>query len=274
MTRLFAATAVATGFAVASAQLSQQCTSALASVASNPEAGACLAPAQLVSIVAGDGNSSIVEPIDAWLNSSVFNEIIDYLFSDQSHHRVCAVAPCNNETISAIVTNVTAGCTRELSLFGYDSSQNAAIIATVQQVYPTARKVVCLKDGNTNCVTQTLTNIQNTVGTLSPNNIVDIVANNSTQASLLNAQNITCTNCIKAAYNTINTDFPLGSDAQSELQQQCGASFTDGQNPSGISQTANTASAQGENAAVILKALSDAGLYAFFAVSGVFALAA
>ncbi|ESK97039.1 hypothetical protein Moror_6396 [Moniliophthora roreri MCA 2997] len=256
MTRLFAATAVATGFAVASAQLSQQCTSALASVASNPEAGACLAPAQLVSIVAGDGNSSIVEPIDAWLNS------------------VCAVAPCNNETISAIVTNVTAGCTRELSLFGYDSSQNAAIIATVQQVYPTARKVVCLKDGNTNCVTQTLTNIQNTVGTLSPNNIVDIVANNSTQASLLNAQNITCTNCIKAAYNTINTDFPLGSDAQSELQQQCGASFTDGQNPSGISQTANTASAQGENAAVILKALSDAGLYAFFAVSGVFALAA
>ncbi|EEB92613.1 hypothetical protein MPER_08851 [Moniliophthora perniciosa FA553] len=128
--------------------------------------------------------------------------------------------------------------------------------------------------GDTNCVTQTLTNIQNSVGTLSPNNIVNIVANISTQDSLLNAQNITCTDCIKEAYNIINTDFPLGSDAQSELQQQCGASFVDGQTPSSITQTASTASAQGQNAAVILKALSDAGLYAFFAVGGVFALAA
>ncbi|EEB93149.1 hypothetical protein MPER_08239, partial [Moniliophthora perniciosa FA553] len=120
MTRLFAATAIATGFAVASAQsLSQQCTNALASVASNPEAGACLAPAQLVSIVAGGENNSVVEPINAWLNT------------------VCAAAPCNNETLSAIVTNVTAGCTTELSLLGYESYQNAAIIATVQQVYPT-----------------------------------------------------------------------------------------------------------------------------------------
>lgn len=260
MTRLLAATAVAAGLAVASAQtsgLSSQCQNALTTVASSSEAS-CLAPGNLVPIFTNDGNSSVIEPINNWLNS------------------VCSVAPCDNQTISAIVTNVTAGCGTELSLFGYDSSQNAAIIAEIQSIYPTARKVVCLKDGNTNCVTQTLTNIQDVVGPLSPNNIVQIAADASSQASLLNQSNISCTNCIKAAYNVINEDFPglINDEAKSQVQQECGASFTDGQNPSGISQTASTAAAQGENAAVFLKAMADTGLYALFALGGVFTLAA
>ncbi|KAK7053407.1 hypothetical protein VNI00_004033 [Paramarasmius palmivorus] len=247
MTRLLAATAVAAGFAVASAQtsgLSSQCQNALTTVASSSEAS-CLAPGNLVPIFTSDGNTSVVEPINDWLNS------------------VCSVAPCNNQTISAIVTNVTAGCGTELSLFGYDSSQNAAIIAEIQSIYPTARKVVCLKDGNTNCVTQTLTNIQDVVGPLSPNNIVQIAAD-ALQSSFL------------AAYNVINEDFPalINDEAKSQVQQECGASFTDGQNPSGISQTASSAAAQGENAAVFLKAMADTGLYALFALGGVFTLAA
>jgi hypothetical protein len=39
--------------------------------------------------------------------------------------------------------------------------------------------------------------------------------------------NITCTDCVKAAYNVINTDQPglLPSEVNSTLQQECGASF-------------------------------------------------
>lgn len=75
--------------------------------------------------------------------------------------------------------------------------------------------------GNTNCVTQTLNNIQSTTGSLSLSNIIGL----TTKAPNLPA-NVTCTNCIKQAYNIINAAYPsLLASASSDLNTQCGASF-------------------------------------------------
>ncbi|KAF5370472.1 hypothetical protein D9615_009759 [Tricholomella constricta] len=237
--------------AAAQLNLSQACTKALTTIATNPEANACLTPSPLIPIL-GDSNASIVEPINNWLTS------------------LCAAPSCSNDTLAAIVTNATTGCLTELSSLGFQSSDTAGITTIIQQYYPTARKVVCLKDGDTNCVTQTLTNIQNIFGPLSIKSIFSFNPGDKTIPA-----NLSCTNCIKAAYNTIKADIPGFSRFNNDLENQCGASFNDGATPAGISQSASdkTADKPGDNkdsSAFILSAFSGATV--LVAVSSVFAL--
>ncbi|TFK44825.1 hypothetical protein BDQ12DRAFT_661487 [Crucibulum laeve] len=207
--------------AYASAQsLSNECQSALLAIAADKDASACLSPGSLLPIATGSSNSSIVPTVNTWLTS------------------LCSAAPCSNATIAAVVNNVTAGCSAEFG--NSSSSSNAAVTSIIQQYYPTVRQVVCLKDGDTNCITQTLTNIEQATGTLSISNIFSIIANPPANIP----SNISCTNCVKAAYNIIRKDFSsLVSDSDSTLQQQCGSSFTDGATPSGIVESAATSGA-------------------------------
>ncbi|KAF8897059.1 hypothetical protein CPB84DRAFT_1781457 [Gymnopilus junonius] len=220
---MFRSVTLAALLAYASAQsISSACTNALTGIATNPDAAACLSPGSLVPIIAGGANASIVSPINNWLTS------------------LCSAPACSNDTIAAVVQNITSGCSNELSGLGLTSSMVPSITGIIEQYYPTARQVVCLKDGNTNCVTQTLTNIQNVVGPLTLNNIVQI-ASNATTTTL--PSNVTCTNCVKAAYNIINSAIPsLTSDSAPAVQSECGASFTDGTTPSGIAESASTSS--------------------------------
>jgi len=225
---MFRAAIVASLAVYAAAQsLSNNCTATLTGIAANPDAAQCLSPGSLISIIASSKNSSIIPPINNWLNS------------------LCGAPACSNDTIAAVVKNVTDGCSTELSGFGFTPSLTPSITSIVQQYYPTVRKVVCLKDGDTNCITQTLTNIQDIVGTLSLANVAQLVANPPTTLPA----NVTCTNCIKAAYSIISTDAPsLVADVAPALQSQCGASFTDGTTPTGIVQSANTAAASSSTA--------------------------
>jgi len=232
----------------AAQSLSAGCTKALTTIATSPEANACLTPSPLISIITNP-SASIIDPINNWLGS------------------LCAAPSCSNATLAAIVQNATAGCPTELAGLGFQTNDTTAITTIVQQYYPTVRKVVCLKEGNTNCITQTLTNLQNTVGTLSISNI----ANLTTALQSPNVpQNVSCTNCIKAATNIIRTDMPGLLNDQS-LQTQCGASFTDGATPSGISQTASNTVVKGSGA-LGLGAFSVASL--LVAISSGFALLA
>jgi hypothetical protein len=48
--------------------------------------------------------------------------------------------------VAELVTNVTSGCSTELSDLGIGTSDTALLITEVQQVYPTVRKVVCLQE--------------------------------------------------------------------------------------------------------------------------------
>ncbi|KAF5370757.1 hypothetical protein D9758_001968 [Tetrapyrgos nigripes] len=201
--------------------LSEQCSSTLIQATTNSDVASCLSLGTLLPLATGSSNTSVVDPINNWLNS------------------VCSAPVCTNETIAAFVNNVTAGCSSDLAALGVSSSDASSIIPTIQSAYPAVRQVACLQDGNTKCITQTLNNIQDMVGPLSPSNVMNIGA--SLGSSDI-PSNVTCTNCIKEAYNIINQDFPgLLSDAQSDLQSQCGASFTDGQTPSGISQSSTDA---------------------------------
>ncbi|KAF9565527.1 hypothetical protein CPC08DRAFT_747823 [Agrocybe pediades] len=201
--------------AYASAQsLSSGCVSAIAGIAGNSDA-ACLNIGALVPLFTADANTSIVAPINNWVTG------------------ICSSAPCSNDTIAAVVKSVTDGCSTDLSAFGFNSGLTGSITTLIQQYYPTARKVACLKDGNDNCITKSLTDLQSVLGPLTLSSLMTINTENL-------PVNMTCTDCTKAAYNVIKTDVPsLVSDAAPSLQSQCGASFTDGNTPSDITQSAS-----------------------------------
>ncbi|EDR08811.1 uncharacterized protein LACBIDRAFT_296259 [Laccaria bicolor S238N-H82] len=237
--------------AYASAQsLSSACTTALTSVALNPDAAACLSPSSLIPIATGGANKSVVAPINNWLTA------------------VCGAPACSNATIAAVVTNITTGCATDLAATGFTSDLTPTITTLVEQYYPTVRQVICLKDGSTNCITETLTNIEAIVGPLTLTNILSIAANPPSTIPT----NITCSNCIKAAYNIIAKDVPsIVSEAAPALQSQCGASFTDGATPSGISESATNAalaSTSSKAAAAGSVAMLSQGLVAGLAASG------
>ncbi|KAJ2916754.1 hypothetical protein MD484_g3672, partial [Candolleomyces efflorescens] len=236
-------TLVALAAYVSAQSLSSTCTSALSSIVLNTEAASCLNPVALVSIATGNTSQSIIPTIDNWLTG------------------VCGAPACSNATLAAVVANITTGCSAELSVTGTDDA--GAITTLVQQYYPTVRKAFCLKDGSTNCITQTLQNIEGVVGTLSLTNIVQLAVNPPTTLLAQNLTNITCTNCVKEIYNVLVEDIPASSSSlKSTFDEQCGATFTDGSTPSGITQSASqtTGSQTTNNDSGALSSFSTAGI--------------
>ena len=58
---------------------------------------------------------------------------------------LCSQDACSNSTLSSIITNVTNGCSSDLSSFGFSSDDTQTVISAVQAYYPTVRSLVCLK---------------------------------------------------------------------------------------------------------------------------------
>ncbi|RXW21651.1 hypothetical protein EST38_g4214 [Candolleomyces aberdarensis] len=234
-------TLVALAAYVSAQSLSSGCTSALSSIALNPAASSCLNPLALVSIATGNSSQSIVPAVDNWLTG------------------VCGAPACSNETIAQVVTNITTGCSTELSVTGADDA--GAITTLVQQYYPTVRKVLCLKDGSNNCITQSLREIEGVVGTLSLSNIVRLVTDPPRE---LLVSNITCTNCVKGVYNIVTQDIPeAAASLKTGLDEQCGATFTDGTTPSGITQSAS------QTAATTGNSNNNSGALSSFSMAGI-----
>ena len=191
-------------------------------IITNSDAASCLSASFLLPVLSALDNSnlsSLISSVDNWLK------------------HLCAVPACSNATLAAIAQNITVGCQSELGLSQTNSTNSTNIIGSVQQYYPTVRELVCLEEydilliqinciltldhsGNTNCITQTLTNIQNTVGSV----ITGSVPFMTGAESLSNLPtNISCTNCLKAMYNTLPSSVEAGIMAP--LQSHCGASF-------------------------------------------------
>lgn len=85
------------------------------------------------------------------------------------------------------------------------------------------------KQNNELCVTEFLTGVQGTTGNLSMANIEAFGTNLVNGGSLPNLpSNVTCSNCVKAAYTIVNKDFAglVPSSVGSYFQNTCGASFT------------------------------------------------
>ncbi|KIL68836.1 hypothetical protein M378DRAFT_157970 [Amanita muscaria Koide BX008] len=203
-------------YAAAQISISANCTAAILSVNSNAAAASCLSLGSLAGLATG---GSPIDTIDQWLNT------------------ICPAAACSNSTLAFVVNTIVPGCPSELAAAGITDSASG-LVPVVQAAYPTLREVACLKNGSTNCVTQTLTALQSSTNqTISISSITDAISNFSSLPV-----NVACTGCIKASYNIIAQNDPSeASNLQQPLQQKCGTSFTDGSTPSGIVESASTA---------------------------------
>lgn len=78
--------------------------------------------------------------------------------------------------------------------------------------------------GSSFCVTKELEAFETAVGqTLSLDTIAALILNPPTSLS----SNVTCTNCVKEAYNIIKKDIPSAASLvdESSITEECGASF-------------------------------------------------
>jgi len=202
-------------------EISSQCGDAIISAFSSPDA-TCLNQPGLAGIAAVEPTASVVPAVDSWLTG------------------LCALAPCTNESLANIATTIATGCVTELTSLNVTSDQ---FVLAVQILYPSARQIACLKDNQENvlCVTQTLLNVEDLVGPLTPDNLVPAILSIVFDTTSI-PSSVICTDCIKAAYNIIQTNLPglISQDATDDLANTCGAPFIDGQTPSTISQTAQS----------------------------------
>ena len=120
------------------------------------------------------------------------------------------------------------------------------------------------------CVTDALTTVQSSVGTLSENNLMTVVTNligGNVNSSIL-PQSLICSACTQAAVTVLNTNVPglLGSDVDSYFSSTCGSSFSTSSNsslPSSVSETAkgsSFASSSGNSASGALSTFPVASL--------------
>ncbi|KAI8993832.1 hypothetical protein BD414DRAFT_264899 [Trametes punicea] len=231
--KLIAAAAVVTGLLLAgtSAQsISSQCQSTLASIVTSSDAS-CLNPQALVGLVisSSSSNSSIVPTINSWLTG------------------LCSRPACTNDTLAAVVQNVTSGCPSELSSLGLSNVDSGELTTLVQAVYPTIREIACLADTNNNnalCVTETLTNIQPYTGQLTLSNLESLVSQTAGGSLPDVPSNVSCTDCVKAMYNVLQNNVgDLFSGLSGDFSSKCGTSFIDGSQPSTVTQLATNSTA-------------------------------
>ncbi|KAF7315553.1 hypothetical protein MIND_00070600 [Mycena indigotica] len=217
---------VAAAGVVTAQSLSTNCQNALKGVLASPDA-LCLNPSALLSFFVP--NTSVPVTINKWLDGPT---------------GLCASGFCSNETLAAVVANVTNGCASDLGSVGASSATAASITQVVQQVYPTVRQIACLKDNASNqlCVTETLKNLEDVAGTLSLNDLNFASLFTTVQKVIMGAANLACTNCTKAAFALASQiqipEFSRGVDGIDAL---CGSGFVEsGRNlqADGVSQTA------------------------------------
>lgn len=74
-------------------------------------------------------NKSVPQTVNLWLTG------------------LCNVGSCSNEAIATVVANVTHGCSEDFSKANIDIlSIQDKVTNIAQKVYPTVRKVGCLKE--------------------------------------------------------------------------------------------------------------------------------
>ena len=81
---------------------------------------------------------------------------------------------------------------------------------------------------NTLCVTESLTNLESINGPLTGAAVQQLLRQIVSGSVPPLPQNITCTDCAKQTFITLEQGFPglVGSDAANNLNQQCGANFS------------------------------------------------
>ncbi|CAK5265797.1 unnamed protein product [Mycena citricolor] len=142
---------------------------------------------------------------------------------------LCAVGTCSNASLASVAATVTSGCASDLSAFNVSvgAGLQQTITQIVQQVYPTARSIMCLKDNASSkfCATEMLSSIETLTGKLSASSLNLQTILSDFQNLVASAANLACTNCTKAAFSLaapLTAQFPQASSAIDTL---CGAGF-------------------------------------------------
>jgi len=230
---LIAAAGLAVSQSLSSLGLSEQCQTTLNNALANSELSNCLQIFNAINIFETTANTSIIQPVNNWLQS------------------VCGSPSCSNATLSQAAQNITTGCQSDLSNAGISTEEAQNVVNTILPLYPTIRKVACLSDNksanHTLCVTEVLTDLQSAVGTLSINNIVSAVqgAISGSSQGITVPKNVTCNDCTQAAWAIIRQEVPqAASDTQltGAIANQCGNDFANGSQPSDIVESSGTAS--------------------------------
>ncbi|KAG8723653.1 hypothetical protein FRC09_002315 [Ceratobasidium sp. 395] len=207
--------------------LSSSCQNALAGVVTGP-AGTCLNVSGLMGIAATGANDSLIPPIDSYLSTT------------------CSQPACTNTTIDAVISNVTSGCRTDMAQRDVTDDQVETVRRYIEEFYPVAREVVCLKDSNAAnqfCITESLKHLEAQIGVpLTPDNLQNLDYSTFSSNSTI-MKNLTCTDCTKAAWNIIKPY--VGSDDQAKLESHlneiCGSGFANSSAPASIQRTANPA---------------------------------
>jgi len=188
--------------------LSPECQAALVQVAASPDA-ACLDPTDLAALVATGPDQSFIPGINTWLVG------------------ICGIAPCTDANLAAIWNGILTGCPQETA--GWNIT-----VQDIQKVYPIARKIACLEDTRDSqlCITQTLYNIQNVTGILSPNNLQNVTDDLASGVTTI-PNSVICSDCVKEAFNIVEQGLPdfLDPNTSSDLSTTCGPAFIDGNVP-------------------------------------------
>lgn len=76
---------------------------------------------------------------------------------------ICSSAPCSNQTVQSTESSIQSGCATDIS----NGVASAVALSTIVGQYPTVRDLLCLQytTNSSNCVIQTLTDIQTANGT-------------------------------------------------------------------------------------------------------------
>lgn len=108
--------------------ISSNCTSALLDIATSPDA-TCLDLTLLAPLALSNSSStSVIPTTNSWLTGA------------------CSQGPCSNDTLAAVATNFTNGCSSDLESFGLSITNSTNVVTAVQVAYPAVREIACLQE--------------------------------------------------------------------------------------------------------------------------------
>lgn len=244
--------------------ISSSCQAGISSLDS--EASSCLAVSQLSNIILTSANSSVILPVQNWLNA------------------FCAADVCSNSTITSAVTNLTTACASDLTSEGLTDSEVSVALPYIVEYFSLAKEVICLADEDKSeyCAVELGTDVENSLNTkLSLTELVDIYSTvlSGTSSSSFNTS-IVCTTCTQGALVLVENDSQLSSlvDIKTAAATVCGSTFasvttmpsniavaTGSSIPKGISTADSTGSASTLALAGSLSAVVGAVVVAFLA---------
>jgi hypothetical protein len=250
--------------------LSTSCFGGLASLLfNNADLNSCLSITGAVSNLGALSN-----------NDSIVPAINNYLSSD-----LCPAQYCSNATLQSANNTISSACASDISS---NSNFLPGLLQLIISYYPDVKKASCLQDTKANnqiCVTQTLSNIQGTLGqnitlgevqTLSSNTeaVTQVLSKLSSNSSAF------CTDCNRAIVSILSpalTSYVTNSTLtglREAITSGCGASFLTAGVPSDLKQSGNlaTSSSGSGSGSSGTNAGSAVGASAFTAVTAVLAI--